>query len=248
MPTSRDRGDDSNGRMPRRRLPGHLLIAPAPLLSWLITLLTRSRSQHAALLEWYVDALRTINDQVERGELPEAIANFLVRTHWDTGRATEEDLFAFAGGGRRRRPSRATRLMVDYLVALEFTLARMRRAPGRPGGGAVAAKSVILTLNYDALLGDAIAELRRRPTPRRKARWARALTDSLVSQLASLLSRRKREAMTGDLMEDLADYRSKGWPEWRLWLHVLWQARGWGHVLIWGAVGYLLGWLRYFFD
>ena len=48
-------------------------------------------------------------------------------------------------------------------------------------------------------------------------------TDKFLTQVGSLVPRQHREAILGDLWEDVADYRADGWSEARIRWHLCWQ-------------------------
>lgn len=62
---------------------------------------------------------------------------------------------------------------------------------------------------------------------RERPSWCRI--ESLLQVVGHLIPRRKREALIGDLCEDIAERRAMGWKEHRLLLFMLWQllVSGW---------------------
>jgi hypothetical protein len=77
-------------------------------------------------------------------------------------------------------------------------------------------------------------------------------TDRLLCRVAALIPRRNREAIVGDLREDVQDFRLARWTEKQIRRHIWWQ---FGIIIVqrckgvfrWGAVAWLgkkmLGWI-----
>ena len=99
---------------------------------------------------------------------------------------------------------------------------------------------LLLTL-LGALVCAYVAHLLSKGGKRRRRTSSRKRTDAILRRLAFLVPRRNREAITGDIYEDVEDLRAAGESERVIRFVVLWQ---FAWAVAGGIIGAMAGGLR----
>lgn len=86
--------------------------------------------------------------------------------------------------------------------------------------------ALIAALSTVAMEGTLLVRAHSRMLARRGSRRSRNAantTDRCLKFLQTLIPRHNREAILGDIWEDVVEFRAEGWKESHVRLHILWQ-------------------------